>query len=69
MLLQRIASEIVELRALLFNIHRDSKKSGPIHGYQLAPDLFETPEQRTEQDEMDMIGESLMSAFGGFGSG
>ena len=69
MLLQRIASEIVELRALLFNINRDSKKSGPIHGYHLAPDLFDAPPRRSEQDEMDMIGESLMSAFGGFGGG
>ena len=59
------------MRVLLFNIHRDRKKSKQLHAYQVAPDLFGNPQsvEKTEQDVVDDFGAQLMGSFEGFGSG
>ena len=61
LLLKRIACELVELRTLMFNIHRDPKKSQVLHPHQLAPDLFDVPEDRDySQQAVDAFGAESM---------
>ena len=68
-LLKRIASELVELRVLLFNINRDPKKSPVLEPHQIAPDLFDKPTPKSEQDVVDNFGAQLFEGFAGFSDG
>ena len=69
-LIKRITCELVELRALLFNINRDPKKSQPLFAEQLAPDLFhqvdDSNDDQKQQEFVDRIGERLLQDFSGW---
>ena len=53
---------------LLFNIHRDPKKSQVLHPEQIAPDLFKKFDpKKSEQEVLDNFGEQLFGSFEGFG--
>ena len=61
-LMRRIAAELIELRCLIFNIHRDTAKMpAPVHPAQIAPDIFgEYDEGAHEREVIDKFGEQLM---------
>lgn len=62
--MRRIACELVELRVLLFNIHRDPKKSPPLSAEQIAPDLFNIVDRKqVVQQQIDAFAESVLDGF------
>ena len=61
MLLKRIAAELVELRCMMYNIHRDPKKAPVMLPFHLAPDLFPSADYTDkEQETVDEFGSNLI---------
>ena len=60
--MKRIAVELVELRALLFSVYRDPKKSSVITARDLAPDLFPSGAEAEDlgQEQLDMFADSVL---------
>ena len=67
LLLRRLIAEVIELRVLFFNVHRDTKKSQPLYGHQIAPDLIQPPPAKSEEERIEEFGDYMIENFGGFG--